>query len=352
MKRDQAIQFCKVRPTSICIHGTGNRGNRGSVAHKNSAANLRNVRYNGFMSKATKRKCATMLEAWIYTLGYTNTGSTSTDYRSSEKLQFITLTLSADQAHTDQELRRNLLGPFIQDLKRYHGVEHYFWKAEKADNSRLHFHLLVSTRIGHQSLRDLWNKHQSYLGYIQRYRASRQQWHKNGFRLDKRRLKHWPLEAQLKAYNRGQAENWSNPNSTDIHSLRQVRSAHAYIVKYCVKSVDKNKVNGRIWGCSDSLRDLVFTSKPMGMIEQLELHTLIRKTQAQTFNGDHFSVTFNFTSTQLQLHAPSLFYRLFTDLERFKQVLSGSYQPPTKPPPKKVKPPDLQQKLEFPTAWV
>lgn len=347
MKSDQAIQFCKVKPTSICVHGTGNRGRRSQTPHKNSAANLRNVRYNGFMSKATKRKCSSMLEAWIYTLGYTHTGNDSTDYRSSTKLQFVTLTLSADQMHSDQELRRILFTPFIQDLKRFHTVYHYFWKAEKADNSRLHFHVLISSRIPHSDLRKLWNKHQDNCGYIEQYRKDRKNWHRYGFRLDKRRIKHWPANKQIAAYNRGKSENWSNPNSTDIHSLRQVRSAHAYIVKYCLKSTDKNKVAGRIWGCSDSLRDLVFTSRPMGLVEQLDLNRLIAKTKAESFCGDHFSVTFNFTSTQLQLHAPSLFYRLFNDLTRFQQVLDGTYQPPIQPPPKPPPPRSTQQTLEF-----
>lgn len=300
------------------------------------------------MSPATKRKCASMIEAWIYTIGYTGQGNNRSSTDNHSTLQFVTLTLSAPQVHRDQELRRILFAPFIQDLKRFCDVDHYFWKAEKAGNSRLHFHVLIGSRIAHKKLREIWNKHQANCGYIERYKSEREEWHKSGFKINRRFLNTWSAENQLKAYHRGKSEGWQNPNSTDIHSLRSVRSAHAYIVKYCLKSVDKNKVAGRIWGCSDGLRDLVFTSEPMGIVEQIELHNLVRKTKAEVFSGDHFSVTYNFTSTQLQLHAPTLFSRLYNDLKRFGAVLDGTHKPQIKAPPKISKPTSSQTSLSLP----
>ncbi len=349
MRSDQAILFCKVKPSSICVHGTGNRGNRGKDQNKKSLANLKNVRYNGFMSKATQRKCSSFLEAWIYTLGYNENRNSYTVNTDQAKLQFVTLTLSAKQLHTDQQIRREMLTPFLQDLQRDYGTKHYFWKAEKQRNGRLHFHILISSKISWSRIRQLWNKQQLKLGYIDRYRQDRKRWHSNGFKVDTSKIKHWSKENQLRAYGQGKATNWSNPNSTDIHTLKQVRSAHSYIVKYCIKSTDTNKVNGRIWGCSDSIRALVFTSKPIGSVEHLDLMNLLRKTKAAQVEGDHFSVTYNFTTTQLQLHAPSLFFRLFKDLARFSSILNGTYTKQPDQPPKPKPPPNPQQHLTFST---
>jgi len=40
---------------------------------------------------------------------------------------FLTLTLPADQIHSDNEIKRSALMPFFQQLKRVSGVEEYFW---------------------------------------------------------------------------------------------------------------------------------------------------------------------------------------------------------------------------------
>jgi hypothetical protein len=45
-----------------------------------------------------------------------------------------------------------------------------------------------------------------------------------------------------------------NPNSTDVHSVRQVENLAAYLAKYLSKnSDDENKIQGKIWGSSYSL---------------------------------------------------------------------------------------------------
>jgi hypothetical protein len=351
MNRDQRVLFVKVKPTSVCVFGTGNRGNRGKDQNENSMANLKNVRYNGYMSPATKRKCASMLQAWIYTLGFSGSQSYMVQEKGRDHLTFVTLTLSADQVHSDQDIRRQMLTPFIQDLKREYGIEHYFWKAEKQANGRIHFHIILNQRIGHKQLRELWNKQQAKLGYIERYKAEREQWHRSGFRINRKALKYWPKESQLRAYHHGRSSNWQQPNSTDIHSLRNVNSAHSYIIKYCLKSTDQNKVSGRIWGSSDSLRLMTFTSNQISYFEQIDLHRLIANTGAQQINEDHFSITYNFTPHMLQHWAPSLFHRLIQDLIRFATILNGSYTPPLQTRAKA--PPDRNRQtfISFPTHY-
>ena len=48
----------------------------------------------------------------------------------------------------------------------------------------------------------------------------------------------------------------TNPNSIDIHSVRNISNIEAYLVKYISKQ-DKNgyTFKGKVWGCSENLQN-------------------------------------------------------------------------------------------------
>lgn len=171
------------------------------------------------------------------------------------KLNFITLTLPCSQrSFSDYDCKRFLLAPMIQDLKRKYNVSAYVWKAETQVNGNIHFHLTTNTYIPHDDLRKRWNHILNRWGFIEQYRQEQKEWHKNGFKPRPKLFKTWNLLAQRKAYKRGIAENWSNPNSTDIHSTRHVKDMTAYLVKYFLKNEPNKKgVEGRLVGYSDNL---------------------------------------------------------------------------------------------------
>lgn len=171
------------------------------------------------------------------------------------KLNFITLTLPADQGDmSDKDAKRFLLMPMLQDLKRKHNVFLYVWKAEAQENGNIHFHITTDKFIPHEDLRRRWNYILARWGFIEAYRSNMMAFHKNGFRLRRDKLDTWPIHAQRKAYREGMANNWSNPNTTDIHATFDVSDMAAYMTKYFTKNEPaRRKIEGRLVGWSDNL---------------------------------------------------------------------------------------------------
>lgn len=136
---------------------------------KKCLANLTRGSFRGFISKNSGCTIRQRLEAWIKSV-YTNRKHYSGQYKPKHShITFITLTLPSKQIHSDNEIKRSVLMPFIQQIKRTNGVEQYFWAAEPQENSNLHFHLLVDRWIDKKILADRWNVATNHLGYLDRY---------------------------------------------------------------------------------------------------------------------------------------------------------------------------------------
>jgi len=155
------------------------------------------------------------------------------------KLTFITLTLSAPQHNTDEEIKSSLLNNFLTTARRTWKMKDYIWKAEKQENGNIHFHILTNVYVKHLEIRKVWNSIQNKKGfnYVDLYSSKMQEFFKDGFKMfknDKRtQIK------QFETYTTNKAINWTNPNSTDIHSLYKVRNISNYMSKYLAKSVTK-----------------------------------------------------------------------------------------------------------------
>ncbi len=119
------------------------------------------------------------------------------------KLNFITLTLSSKQKHSDNEIKSKLLNQFLTELRTKHKCKNYLWRAEAQRNGNIHFHIVSDCFIPWRLLRSDWNRIQEKLGYISRYTE------KTG-KVD--------------------------PNSTDIHSIKKVKNLSSYLAKYCSKN--------------------------------------------------------------------------------------------------------------------
>lgn len=138
------------------------------------------------------------------------------------KVNFITLTLPDTSTEIKNTvLQKQLLNPFLTYMRTYCGLKNYVWKLEFQKNGKLHVHFIADVFIHHSKVRAAWN---SILG-------------KNNFLIDFSK-KH----------------GHSNPNSTDVHSVRKIKNLAAYLVKYMSKQdADLSKIKGRIWGCNREL---------------------------------------------------------------------------------------------------
>lgn len=188
--------------------------------------------YSGEMTegsqKRLKEKCE-LLNAITTPKSYVNS---RTGKRTSFKLIFVTLTLSAPQGKvTDKELKQFVLKPFIRTMKTK-GMRNYIWKAERQKNGNLHFHLFMDSFIYHTVIRKVWNQYQEKFNFISQFEA------KWGHR---------------------------NPNSTDVEAIRDEKGVTNYMIKYMMKSPKEDKeeeeigasevdIFGRCWDCSERLK--------------------------------------------------------------------------------------------------
>jgi hypothetical protein len=260
-----------------------------SSTESNSLINLRRNTYKQKMSKSSISKCKRSIDYLL--LNATNkTNSAIINWRDVKfRMAFITLTLPSAQIHTDNQIKRDCLNPFLINAKRLFDIQHYVWRSEKQVNGNVHFHILIDKFVPWHEVRGLWNRLISKLGYIDSYRNNMQSWHSNGFKVRKELLSTWSYSNQLKAYSKGKKDNWSNPNSTDIHSVRFINNVGAYITKYMTKNEKLRKFQlksksinytkkfvkgthslsfntmrflsnqsgiGRLWGCSLELTSL------------------------------------------------------------------------------------------------
>jgi len=153
------------------------------------------------------------------------------------KLNFITLTLCAPQMHSDVEIKREMLHPWLTNIVKRFKLKSYVWRAEPQENGNIHFHFVTNKFMNLYVIRRAWNACQKRMGYIEKYRTEQKEFHKNGFTPRPWLYKVWTKEKQLIAYNKGVTSNWSDPNSTDVHSLQNVENVAAYVSKYMCKTV-------------------------------------------------------------------------------------------------------------------
>lgn len=143
--------------------------------------------------------------------------------RNLKLFNLITLTLPATQFHTDKEIKRYILMPFIQDLKRCAIQFNYIWVAEKQKNGNIHFHVVTDCYIPYATILNNWNKNLNNLQYIDKYQ---------------------------------QKFNNQMPKGVDVRLIKQIVHVAAYVTKYLTKSENQSKIDGRLWGCSTNLENI------------------------------------------------------------------------------------------------
>lgn len=145
------------------------------------------------------------------------------------KVNFITLTLPDTQQQINNKAFKNeLLEPWLNLMRTHYKLKNYVWKMEFQGNGKLHCHITTDTFIHYKVIQTSWNN------LLRR----------NNYLIDfAKKFEH------------------SNPNSTDIHSVRKIKDLAAYLCKYMAKGTgSKETFEGRIWGCSQKISEAMKTS--------------------------------------------------------------------------------------------
>lgn len=225
----------------------------------NNMAIQRTKRYSGKLSPSAKKRlakattllCQSAKKKWIY--------NEVTKRYFFHQLSFITLTVSDhEQKLSGKEAYQKLLSHFLQWLRRTKEVTTYIWKAELQKNGQIHYHITTPSFINYQDIRDKWNNLQKRNGLLAKYFSDKGHY---------------------------------NPNSTDIHEVRNIDNIAAYLVKYITKeSQNETTLGGKIWDCSLNLKqNNYFTTESCTDYESF-MNYCVDQEAASVYHGERFSL--------------------------------------------------------------
>jgi len=179
-------------------------------------------RVKGVLSQKSKGKMESVLIGWNECIRCAPRENKK-KWTVQPRFTLLTLTLSSDQIHTDEEIKTKLLNPFLQDLKSVLGKNLlYLWSAESQPETtqRIHFHIVLDRFVCKDWAQAVWNRMQDRLGYIERCE-------------------------------------YSNPPSTHIKTHPVNDRTVGYLMKYLSKGAQgTRKISGKLWGCSHVLLKL------------------------------------------------------------------------------------------------
>lgn len=254
------------------------------VVQEASLSNLKKQKFTGKLSIAQKSRIRRILTAWFSSLRNSDYFQDKKGVMRKRNPVFVTLTLPSTQLHTDEVIKRELLNHFIIKLQRETNVVHYFWRAESQVNGNIHFHLLIDAFVAYSQLQGMWNLVLDKLNYVSDFENA------HGHR---------------------------NPNSVDVRKPKNQADIIEYVIKYASKDEENRLVAGRIWGMSDSLRNLKVYSSLMCHSLEAKLVAAIEAKQIIVYSKEFFTVLIfkqEFRSTPLYSSLISSSYSYYHDL--------------------------------------
>lgn len=323
----------------VTIYQEPRRSNSGPHHPRLTDANLTRGRFNGYMSPATVRRVRRIVSTWTRAIWI---------YRRELKRRydpgraypvFFTLTLSSDQIHPDATINRQCLQPFLQAMKRTHGIEHYFWRAESQENGRIHFHVLTDRYIPKEALRIAWNKAQNLLGYVDRYYEATgkadppsTEIHRLRERVKDERTGRWrtvdPIEYLLDYLLDVARPEAPRPGQPIDPKAPPVLLGHGRAEDGTVTTYTTRPIQGRVWGMSDGMR---VCREPRAHVDLPLAHALERGRQSKLLrriDTEHATLFFGNVAAVLQRYVP----RLLKLVKRYYMQVFGWLYPGQLPP--------------------
>lgn len=191
------IPYVSIHPSQLTAFSLQeNPGNYNRVQiHK--AADVRKAAL-GLLSNKSRQRLQLAIKTLLFVAEWKTVYQKESDKTFRFKVNFITLTLPAPTTLTDRQVVSKVLGNFLRKWHKRSPKLLYVWKAETQDSGRLHFHLTTNRFIHYEKLRAIWNKE-----------------------CQKHGIEHSELGL--------------NANSTDVHSVKNIRNLAAYICSYVSK---------------------------------------------------------------------------------------------------------------------
>jgi|688.fasta_scaffold122280_2 hypothetical protein len=248
------VNAYKITDSGLVLYSRSGNSVLDSSRNQNSLNNLERKYTSTELSKASIKKIKERA-SWLVKLAKIKK-PLKLEYflKNSYKVSFITLTLSAEQVHSDVEIKTKLLESFLLKARRFHGLNTYIWKAELQRNGNIHFHILTPSYIPFFKLKYLWNEVQQSLGYIDKFEAKHK--HRNPPSVNIQQVSNTEQIKKYMAKYITKSTTSAEPEPTELNTKRckQLESLLSVCgVEYSKKDI-KPFIEGKKFGCS---RDLV-----------------------------------------------------------------------------------------------
>lgn len=178
--------------------------------------------YSGMVAPGTEKRIRKAIDIFLQLTPNRRIWNPVANVHHDFRLGFVTLTVSDTAKNlTAKEGYSELLAPWLRWAKGQ-GVKNYIWKAELQQRGQLHYHVTIDEFVHWEKIRNQWNRYQKKAGLLE------------GFA---KRYRHF------------------NPNSTDVHAVRNIKNFEAYLSKYLAKaSQNQQATKGKVWDCSQELK--------------------------------------------------------------------------------------------------
>jgi hypothetical protein len=219
----------------------------------------RKTRYSGMMSAGARKRLTRAVTLLVQSSKKKWMFNPVTDRYQFHQISFLTLTVSdPTKLLTGKEAFKQLLSHFLQWLRRTEKVTTYIWKAEHQRNGQIHYHITTPSFLHYQRIRDKWNNLQRKAGLLDKYH-------------------------EVKGH--------YDANSTDIHSVRNVRDLASYLIKYIAKSYqNESSINGKVWDCSSNLSGKKYFEVELSDYHVVKLENDVATGKANKYSGDRFTI--------------------------------------------------------------
>ena len=185
--------------------------------------------YSGTMTDHTRKRIGRAIDMLLQISPLEKKYNPVTNKVIKHRLSFITLTVhSPKKMLTPKEGYDTLLMPFLRYFRDKEIMTSYIWKAEAQKRGQLHYHITTPSIIPYDTIKKYWNKLQEKAGLLDDYYKVHHHY---------------------------------NPNSTDIHSVKEIKDFGKYLAKEFCKTVqNETPTSGKLWDCSINIKGAKYFS--------------------------------------------------------------------------------------------
>ena len=245
-----------LKPTyAVLLPYREQRGGRRTALQRLAEKNLTINKRSGEISKKTMQRISTCINWLLLSSQNSVIYCKKLNRKVQSSMSFVTLTLpTTEHKISDAYFKNKLLGNFLSSLREVYGMRSYVWRVECQANGNIHAHVMLNQYVHHSDIRRLWNSTIEHTGVIETYQNKHIVMSENDYIKIYSSLGPKNVNKLRSRYKIGLSENWSNPNSTDIKSVKNVKDVAKYFAKYMSKGEeDRRTISGKCWGASQNI---------------------------------------------------------------------------------------------------